>query len=433
MVSSPSSHRPPKRHRGAKADLKQNGWRIEIPTIEFTVDGELVDCKSKDGSAFLSIAEAYERHQAVYLPNYLKPGPPDSKVLHWKEVSEIFSRLNTRDQESFCVENGSTSVHSPDFLKDKENTNDEDSKVDSVGYCSFLVQNKESLDQVLEKLPVTIIHNGACGCSQGSTSKIARDASSSASCCCAWNYEPCLWIFFGRNTQACSAADLEGRPEHTDSISHDGTWHYQLSGTKRWVLRPTKQLMKTFRAEQDGGAVDEQKDNGDGEDEVQAPIVIDCRSGDVLIVNTRLWFHQTLLPPQPLPSVSYARDFWTRCARDAKSTSDHIRSDNGGDDQEGMMSNVDGLYATDDIEEGTIIFKETDNRDVELHRSSTNPNCVVVELEDGTQAVVAMRKIQTGEFFCIAESSDEEGGGEDDDEEEEFNSEFEEECDDDGE
>ncbi len=72
------------------------------------------------------------------------------------------------------------------------------------------------------------------------------------------------------------------------------------------------------------------------------------------------------------------------------------------------MKNVDGVYAIDDIDEGTILFKESDMPDCELHRSATNPNCQVVDLDDGTQAVVSTRKIIAGEFFCTPESSDEE-------------------------
>ena len=74
----------------------------------------------------------------------------------------------------------------------------------------------------------------------------------------------------------------------------------------------------------------------------------------------------------------------------------------------GGMTNVDGLYATDDISSGAIIFKETDMPDCELHRSSVNPNCEVVELDDGTNAVVSSRHIAAGEFFCVAESSSDE-------------------------
>ena len=122
----------------------------------------------------------------------------------------------------------------------------------------------------------------------------------------------------------------------------------------------------------------------------------------MILHSTRLWFHQTRIPPQPLPSVSYARDFW--CDISTKAT--------------GTMSNVDATYATNDIEEGDIIFTEDTLPDGELGRSE-NPNCQVVELEDGTQAVVAVREIKSGEFLCVADSDAEESGVEEEEEEEE--------------
>jgi len=130
-------------------------------------------------------------------------------------------------------------------------------------------------------------------------------------------------------------------------------------------------------------------------------VTVECREGDVLVVNTRLWFHQTMLPTQSVPSVSYARDFW---ARPNRPDVDDKQQQSSGDD--GNMTNVDGLYATEDIEAGTILFREHDMPECELHRSKDNPNCEVVELEDGSGAVVSCRPIAAGEFFCIAEDDD---------------------------
>ena len=74
------------------------------------------------------------------------------------------------------------------------------------------------------------------------------------------------------------------------------------------------------------------------------------------------------------------------------------------------MTNVDGLYAMDDIAEDTVVFREDDMPDCELHRTSEadKANCKIVELEDGMQAVVSSKFIKAGDFFCIPESSDEE-------------------------
>eukprot|EP00541_Cyclophora_tenuis_P002696 CAMPEP_0116560518 /NCGR_PEP_ID=MMETSP0397-20121206/11042_1 /TAXON_ID=216820 /ORGANISM="Cyclophora tenuis, Strain ECT3854" /LENGTH=109 /DNA_ID=CAMNT_0004086499 /DNA_START=126 /DNA_END=455 /DNA_ORIENTATION=- len=79
------------------------------------------------------------------------------------------------------------------------------------------------------------------------------------------------------------------------------------------------------------------------------------------------------------------------------------------------MTNVDGIYAPRDITEGEIIFTEHDMPNAELHRSTNNPNCHVVELEDGTSALVACRTIQSGEFFSVPESDNEEDEYDDED------------------
>ena len=82
---------------------------------------------------------------------------------------------------------------------------------------------------------------------------------------------------------------------------------------------------------------------------------------------------------------------------------------------------VDGTYAADDIESETILFTENTMPNCELHRSKTNPNCQVVELEDektreSYMAVVSLRDIKAGEFFSVLES-DEEGDSDEDMEE----------------
>jgi hypothetical protein len=141
----------------------------------------------------------------------------------------------------------------------------------------------------------------------------------------------------------------------------------------------------------------------------EARMEVVCSEGDVFIINTRLWFHQTTIPVQPKPSVSLARDFRFQ-ANEAATDPDAPAV--------GTMSNVDGMYARNRIEEGTIIFTEDDMPNAELHVSSSDPNCRVVALDDGSSAVVALRPIATGEFFCVAPSDDdeeEEGNGIDDD------------------
>ncbi|KAG7351095.1 hypothetical protein IV203_010455 [Nitzschia inconspicua] len=401
---------------------------VEVPTIDLRRNRD----NHQNGTGchddtLLSIADVYQTHQAVFLPGYIDymeemkeqrtqrdAADADNQtespmkataILHWKDLYGIFTKLSEKDKESFCIENTESQIKhaSPHYFL-KSDTHD-------VGYCSFLVQQQESLSRVLEMLPVLSLQDESicsnAGALENSSTKSEIPAAK-CTCCRCWKYEPCLWIFFGRNPSEKEVAEstdksLQGRPEHTDSISHDGTWHYQLSGTKQWLLRPTRQLWNQL--------------NGTNEDDPESipitPVSIECHQGDVLIVNTKLWHHQTLLPLQPRPSVSYARDFWIICS--PSTTAEGASQQNSTGSGAGMMTNVDGLYATDEIPEGTIIFREDEMPNCELHRSTTNPNCEVAELEDGTQAVVSIRPIAAGEFFCIGESSDE---GEDDEEQE---------------
>jgi len=113
---------------------------------------------------------------------------------------------------------------------------------------------------------------------------------------------PHYWIFAGYNPliscgnddDDCNDGWLSGRPEHTDSIEGiDGTFHHQLLGGKTWRLRPTRELRDRCDGVFDRALLDRYE--------------IHVEEGDVLVVNTRLWWHSTAIPPSGW-SVSYARD-----------------------------------------------------------------------------------------------------------------------------
>jgi hypothetical protein len=136
----------------------------------------------------------------------------------WKDLGNLYQSLNEEDQASWCIETaepasggggggigigiggGDSSQKenqpptSEEFLKPQLFTPQEQNSA----YCSFLVQKDTSaLADFVSRLPLQTL-----------------------AWCNHWWYEPCLWIFFGRN-RSPSLADLQGRPEHTDSISHD--------------------------------------------------------------------------------------------------------------------------------------------------------------------------------------------------------------------
>jgi hypothetical protein len=107
----------------------------------------------------------------------------------------------------------------------------------------------------------------------------------------------CAWIFIGQNAAEDDAGEsMRGRPEHTDAISHSGTWHMQLAGSKVWSLRPNPaadwpagssaqealQLVQRHGTKEPGSDV--------------SRLRISCHAGDLLLLNTRLWFHSTQIP-----------------------------------------------------------------------------------------------------------------------------------------
>lgn len=129
-----------------------------------------------------------------------------------------------------------------------------------------------------------------------------------------------IWIFFGRNL---SSEAYRGRVEHTDSVSHDGTWHRQVSGEKIWYLRPVTESKEwpygppKVQSNRNRLRKKSPTDNTivKGDDLIQRLRII-CRANDFLIINTRLWWHSTEIPNTQSAtdriSLSYARDFYLR-------------------------------------------------------------------------------------------------------------------------
>jgi hypothetical protein len=192
----------------------------------------------------------------------------------------------------------------------------------------------------------------------------------------------CVWLFFGQNRD--DVGELPGRSEHTDKVVHDGTWHLQLAGRKRWRVRPTTELLVANPNLPERG------------------YDVVCESGDLLMINTRLWWHQTSIPSTSEAadgmSLSVARDFYFD-----DTDTDTPSHSNPGEGEECDMANVDGLFATDDVAAGTVILSEHDvgaeGLEIEL---DDDPNCELVETDDGDTLMVSVRDIAVGEWFTLA-------------------------------
>jgi hypothetical protein len=213
---------------------------------------------------------------------------------------------------------------------------------------------------------------------------------------------------------------LIGRAEHVDEVTHSGTYHIQVSGTKTWKIRPHPDsfLAEEFMLNSEEGSRlrdlpgAEQEGSGGKSDKCWI-IRINVEEGDVFVLNTKVWYHCTELNFAPnsassLPSsewsISVAQDFYlpVPCPKDVKKG--------------------DIVYGYDDeIDEDEESDESRADREIpdELPRSD-NPNCVLVEIgvnecddeiEDdnddeisaGTKiALVALRDIIEGESLTIA-------------------------------
>ncbi|KAL9188477.1 hypothetical protein ACHAXT_006855 [Thalassiosira profunda] len=364
---------------------------------------------------------AYGSYQALHLRGAAvhpsASSPPAAKAEGASpRVQPLFASLGDQDKASWCVENAANRPNTDDGGSAAESTPDEFLDTSSKrhrGYCSFLVQRSKSpLAALLAegRLPVRRLP--------------VADASGAGAM--EVRHGPCLWWFFGANYPSegtTSPGTLRGRPEHTDSVSHDGTWHYQLSGTKVWRLRPTDEMLQRMGGpgpETSLAGTKRKADATDNDDTEGARYIeVECKEGDLLLLNTRLWWHGTRISPQPVPCISYARDIFLPKGTAATSATGPNEED---DTNHEAMTNVDGTYAAADIDADTILFTERTLPDCELHRSATDFNCQIVEVEDEAtgercMAVASVRDIRAGEFFCLAESDDddeeeEEGSGE---------------------
>eukprot|EP00960_Hanusia_phi_P010368 303524-Hanusia_phi.AAC.1 len=207
-------------------------------------------------------------------------------------------------------------------------------------YTSCVVQHEsEQLERVLKSLP-----------SQGIPSQWQEEQSGQARV----RHGKCVWIFLGQNLPTAEEEGgedggreaMRGRPEHTDMVRHAGTWHMQISGTKTWRIRPSEDGWPEGSSRE--AAAKRVQEEGEGEEVKRLKIV--CQAGDLLVINTKAWFHQTEIPSSAAAdgnlSVSVARDFSFVSSKD----------------EEGMevvdMTNIESSWAAGDVEEGELVLKE---------------------------------------------------------------------------
>jgi len=316
------------------------------------------------------------------------------------ETFNIENKTNDDDNNTRKTRNGS-SIRSEDIFDSKH------CKIDHLKswYCSFIVQKDDNfINDFLTKVPYKMppVFNNSNRNNHWSNK---------------FQHTKPIWVFIGSHAVDTNS-NLQGRTEHTDHVSHAGTWHYQLSGKKIWFIRPfdddewlqCPQLVpyninddnddnnnknKRIKSNNIGGTVQQCDDS-------KLRLKIECNQGDILFINTRLWWHLTEIPNTSSStdniSCSYARDFVK--SGDVQDTNDNY-------------TNVEGLYSTRKIKKGDVVLTESELPDCELPRSDS-PNCEVDFAEDGTGILVAIKDIKAGDFLTVENSDGEDDENSDD-------------------
>ncbi len=130
--------------------------------------------------------------------------------------------------------------------------------------------------------------------------------------------------------------------------------------------------------------------------EHEEPLRVPVEAGDLIMINTALWYHRTEIPNTQAAadgvSFSYARDF-------------HIGPREGeGVDSEVEMGNLDDTWATDDIAKGTVVAEGEVALSFPSAEHAAQSNCKLLQGAGRQPRVVAARNIREGESLRVAAS-----------------------------
>lgn len=128
--------------------------------------------------------------------------------------------------------------------------------------------------------------------------------------------------------------------------------------------------------------------------------------GDIFVINTRLWWHETEIPAGDASSgrshslsISYARDVWLDGMQPVTE---------GGEEMKMHMSSKDGSWATGFIPEGAVLLTDADPP-ISRTSEKEDANCKLVLMgeneEGGDQlALVTLKDIKEGEFYILLDT-----------------------------
>ena len=201
--------------------------------------------------------------------------PNCQHILRWLQAAYKKRVSKSSDVASWTDEQKTQSSHEwQSFFDHKRNVK---------GYCSFILAEQQTVERFFKQLNGVFgtNNNFPLGPERGQFPKSWNEKGETNSAA----QTDSIWFFVGRND---GSSILNGRPKHTDAVLHDLTWHEQLCGTKTWKLELTKTLLEVCPHAK--------------------PVTLYVRAGDVLIIDTKTWWHCTHIEKSCPLSISYARD-----------------------------------------------------------------------------------------------------------------------------
>lgn len=301
------------------------------------------DIQSIDPDDFL---ERFQQHGFLWFKSSQKQPKPQS-------ILDFVKRQAATCETQWTVENSGdcTSINASSLTPSNIST----TGLDRSFYVSTIIhrQDADALEQLVNLLP--------------ETPGLFQDLQITGG----------AWLFLGhvgggKNSSNKRKRSMVGRAEHVDEVSHSGTFHYQVAGTKTWWVRPHPELF-----------VDNPPDLSQipgAEKDKAWKLKIHVQEGDVFCLNTKIWYHYTELPQDAEWSMSVARDFYLP------------------------------IPCPQDTSKGEVIWEEENIPD-DMPRT-TEPNCALIQVQDeddeedddddGKIVLVALQDIQQGELLSIA-------------------------------
>ena len=166
--------------------------RYKVPILESAGDGSF---------SWRKFLHDYTAHKVVLLRSF-----QDTRGFGLRDVSDIFEQ-SASAKKTWCTENK---------LRGRVETNWLDPSNQRAGdswYASFILQEDQKLlGKVVHSLPLSELTQ--------QHSRFMKNANETKS---TWLHTNSVWFFVGSNANS-DATPMKGRKEHTDAISHDGTW-----------------------------------------------------------------------------------------------------------------------------------------------------------------------------------------------------------------